>query len=151
MRSFAMIAFAVLTLSACSTTNDVAMPNFLNGHYYMAGDPTCKNARNITRTRIMCMTAEGQDTGWRDAMTPQQIQMWQFQQQQAMMAAQIQSQQIASMNAQIAQNNAQMQAHTAATLANASVYQPPQVMAIPSAGGNQVRCIGVGIYANCRY
>ncbi len=36
-------------------------------------------------------------------------------------------------------------------LNRASVYSPPTVQPIQTYGGNQVRCVGVGIYANCRW
>jgi hypothetical protein len=90
------------------------------------------------------MNRDGQDTGYRDAMTPQQIQMYQFQvmQQQAQMQQMQQS---------INYNNAVLAANTQATLNRASAYSPPVVQPIQSYGGNQVRCIGVGIYANCRW
>lgn len=136
---FISICFA---LAGCTTTS--AAPNFFNGQYYMAGDASCVRVRNISPTRIMCINSEGGETGYRDAMTPQQIQMYQFEamQQQAQMQQMQQS---------IDHNNAMMAANTQATLNRASVYSPPIVQPIQSYGGNQVRCIGVGIYANCRW
>lgn len=131
-----------LFLAGCATT--APAPNFLNGQYYMAGDASCVRMRNISPTRIMCANAQNQDTGYRDAMTPQQIQMYQFQvmQQQAQMQQMQQS---------IDYNNAVMAANTQATLNRASTYSPPAVQPLQTYGGNQIRCIGVGIYANCRW
>ncbi len=62
----------VLALSACA-----AKPNFYNGNYYMSGDSNCRYMRQIGSTRVMCMDAESNDTGYRDAMTDQQLQMYQ--------------------------------------------------------------------------
>lgn len=130
-----------LFLAGCTTA---AAPNFINGHYYMSGDTNCVRAGNIAPTRIACLNAEGKPTGYRDAMTPQQIQMYQFQATQQ----QMQSQQ---MQQSIDYNNAMMAANTQATLSRASIYSPATVQPIQTPGGNQVRCIGVGIYANCRW
>ncbi|QYA10845.1 hypothetical protein J5285_25810 (plasmid) [Agrobacterium larrymoorei] len=110
----------------------------------MAGDPACQSVVAVSRTRVNCLNANGQPTGYRDALTSQQLQMYQFQ----MMQAQMQQQQI---NQSIAQNNAMMAANTQATLNSMGSYSPPVVQPIQSPGGNQVRCIGVGIYANCRW
>lgn len=140
MRTLTFILI-ILVLSGCNTT---PAPNFLNGHYYLSGDANCVRARNIAPTRIACVNSEGKETGYRDAMTPQQIQMYQFQ----AMQQQTQSQQ---MQQSIDYNNAMMAANTQATLNRASVYSPPVVQPIQMPGGNQVRCIGVGIYANCRW
>jgi hypothetical protein len=140
MRIFAFLLVGII-LSGCATT---PAPNFMNGQYYMSGDADCVNARNISPTRISCLNAKGQDTGYRDAMTPQQIQMYQFQ----AMQQQMQSQQ---MQQSIDYNNAAMAANTQSTLNRAAVYSPPTVQPLQMPGGNQVRCIGVGIYANCRW
>lgn len=134
---------ALLALCGCSQT---AAPLFFNGQYYMAGDPSCRYIRPVSNTRVMCNDGKdgrGRNTGWRDAMTLQQIQMYQMQ----VMQNQMYEQQMAQ---SIAANNAAMAASTQATLANASVYQPPVVTPISRPGGDQIRCIGVGIYANCR-
>lgn len=141
MRILIFIA-ACLALAGCTTT--APAPNFMNGHYYMSGDVNCVGGRNVTPTRIACVNAQGKITGYRDAMTPQQIQMYQFQamQQQAQMQQMQQS---------IDYNNAVMAANTQATLNRASTYSPPIVQPIQTHGGNQIRCIGVGIYANCRW
>ena len=141
MRIIALIS-AGMILSACTT--GAPIPNFYNGHYYMSGDANCVRGTNVTPTRINCYNSKGEATGYRDAMTPQQIQMYQFQAMQQQMKAQ-------QMQQSIDYNNAMMAANTQATLNRASVYSPPTVQPIQTYGGNQVRCVGVGIYANCRW
>ena len=48
----------------------------------MGGDPACAKYKMLSGSRIMCMDENGKDTGYRDAMTSQQMQMYQFQEQQ---------------------------------------------------------------------
>ncbi|PYE38829.1 hypothetical protein DFI02_1358 [Rhizobium sp. PP-F2F-G20b] len=134
MKNIALLVMLGL-VSGCTAT---AAPNFVNGNYYMAGDANC--ARYVTgqRGQIACFNSKGQPTGSRFAMTNQQIQMYQFQVAQNQMAEQ---QAIANMQAQ----NAQM------TYTPMPTYTAPQVMPLSRPGGNQIRCLSVGIYANCRY
>tara|TARA_R110002096_G_scaffold123112_19_gene266548 strand:+ start:4503 stop:4787 length:285 start_codon:yes stop_codon:yes gene_type:complete len=94
----------------------------------------------------MCHNAAGKQTGYRDAMTAQQIQMWQFNQQLAQQRA------IAD-RAALAQ---QMQ-QTAASIRQSTpqyTFQPaPQVAPLYSPRRNAVSCISVsdGFYTHCRY
>ena len=67
----------IVILAGCAS----AMPNFHNGKYYMAGDSSCQQARQYTEDKIMCIDGNGKETGWREAMTDQQLQMWQHNQQ----------------------------------------------------------------------
>ena len=71
MRIFALICLVTL-LGGCAS----AMPNFFNGRYYMAGDSSCVRGRALSETRMMCINSDGQETGYRDAMTDQQLQMY---------------------------------------------------------------------------
>ena len=57
-----------------------AVPNLIDGKYYMAGDSGCTQGRKISDNRIMCVNSDGEDTGWRDAMTDQELQMYQHKQ-----------------------------------------------------------------------
>ncbi|WP_413479704.1 hypothetical protein [Vibrio hibernica] len=68
----------IVMLTGCAS----AMPNFYNGKYYMAGDSSCQRVRQYTEDKIMCIDGDGKETGWRQAMTDQQLQMWQHNQQQ---------------------------------------------------------------------
>lgn len=68
-----LILFSLLALTGCET----AAPNFINGHYYMAGDAACKNMTAYEPGRIMCADAKGKNTGWRTAMTDQELYVYQ--------------------------------------------------------------------------
>lgn len=91
-----LIAVLALFVSGCAST---AIPNLFNGSYYMAGDPACVNARALSSTRIMCSDKKGNETGYRDAMTIEQMQMYQMQVAQQ----QIQMQQISQSLQQVGQ------------------------------------------------
>lgn len=66
----------VLILSGCGG----ASPRALNGKYYMAGDSNCVRYRIISDSRVMCMDADGRETGYRNAMSDQELQMYRFNQ-----------------------------------------------------------------------
>lgn len=119
-------------LAGCASTSQY--PVFINGHYYMAGDKDC-HLHDVHKFQplIKCFTSDGKETGVRAAMTDQQLQMWQTQQV-------IQAQQIAATNQRLM---------TPAPMVQYPVMQTPTVTPLP--GSNQVRCIGTGIYTNCRY
>ena len=73
MKIFILMGLLAIGLSGCMS----ATPNYINGNYYLAGDSSCKAGRQISKTRIMCVNKKGQDTGYRDAMTDQQLYMYQ--------------------------------------------------------------------------
>lgn len=127
----------IALMSGCAS--DPA-PNYFNGGYYMAGDASCARMTAFGPSRILCRDSSGSVTGYRDAMTPQQIQMWQYNQAQ-------QSYQMQQLNQSMQQTNQSIQQST-------PQYQPytaPAVTPITQPGGNQVRCISTDIYTNCRY
>lgn len=140
MRVFVLLIFTAM-LSACATT---AAPNFFNGNYYMAGDDSCRKFRQISDRAIMCMDSQGRETGYREAMTPQQMQMYQAHQLNQQMQMQRLTQQLNQMG--------QSYQRSAETMYQQSQqYYPPAVQPITPPGGNQIRCINAGIYTNCRY
>lgn len=142
MRIAILLASAII-LTACNTSGPV--PNFYQGHYYLSGDAYCPGFRKVGPNKVDCVNAKGELTGVsRYAMTSQQLQMYQFE----VMQRQQRSQQ---MQQSIDYNNAVMSANTQATLNRASGYRAPVAQPMQMNGGNQVRCIGVGIYANCRW
>ena len=121
----ALIALFALIVSGCAST---AMPNFYNGNYYMAGDPSCVQMRALSSTRIMCVDKKGSDSGYRDAMTYEQMQMYQIQ----MTQQQIQMQQLNQSMQQVGQTfqNARQQ-----ITQQSQQYTPPQVQPITPQGG----------------
>ena len=68
--------FSIVALGGCTTT---AAPNLYAGQYYLAGDAACVSVTPISSTRVMCADKKGNQTGYRDAMTAQDLQMWQYQ------------------------------------------------------------------------
>lgn len=121
---YALVAFFALIISGCAST---AMPNFYNGNYYMAGDSNCVRMRPLSSTRIMCINKKGADTGYRDAMTSQQMQMYQVKtvQQQMYMQELNQSMQQAGQAFQNAGERITQQSQQ---------YTPPQVQPISPYG-----------------
>lgn len=69
-----LLMVLVVTLTGCAS----AAPNFYNGKYYMAGDSNCSRVRQHTEDTIMCINSKGEETGWREAMTDQQLEMWRY-------------------------------------------------------------------------
>lgn len=67
------VSIMATTVSGCAS---VATPNFYNGDYYMAGDDNCKRISVKAPYTIYCHTEDGTVTGYRRAMTQQQIDMY---------------------------------------------------------------------------
>lgn len=77
MKSITLWAMSILgVLLLFSGCAGRAIPNNIGGKYYMAGDDKCKKARRIADSRIMCINSDGKETGYRDAMTDQELQMY---------------------------------------------------------------------------
>ena len=116
------ILLGLMFLSACASE---PAPNFYNGRYYMAGDDTCVMLSALSDTRIMCYDKDGQEMGYRDAMTDQQLTMWNHQ--QAMAAQQFAAtreatrQSIRENNEAIAESSRQLSEQTR----NFTVTSPP--------------------------
>lgn len=73
LRSFSLIA--ILTFAGCA-----AKPNLVNGKYYMGGDSNCRKYRALSDDQIMCVNSDGQETGYRNAMSDQELQMYYYNQ-----------------------------------------------------------------------
>lgn len=63
----------VTIISGCASS---AKPNFYNGDYYMAGDENCARISVKALYTINCFKADGTPTGYRRAMTQQQLDMY---------------------------------------------------------------------------
>lgn len=116
MNNLSKIACLML-LTGCATA---PVPNFFNGQYYMAGDASCKAVRALSETRVMCIDKDGNETGYRDAMTVEQIAMWG--QQQA-----LQAQQASATRRSIRQNSQALAQQTKLTLQGVGQFTPPRV------------------------
>ncbi|MDD7970777.1 hypothetical protein [Roseinatronobacter alkalisoli] len=133
---------AAMALAGCAG-GMAAAPNFLNGNYYMAGDETCVQIQQIAPDRVMCHDKTGQATGYRQAMSMQQMQMY-IHHQQVQQAQMQQFTMELQQTAQAWQNAGQMGQPLPR-------YSAPSVAPVQMPYGRQVRCIGTGIYTNCRY
>ena len=131
---YILIAVAALILSACASS---AAPRYVNGNYYMVGDPTCVQGRQLSSTRIMCADKKGNDTGYRDAMTSQDLQMYQIQmaQEQQSMQELTQSMQQVGQTFQNAGEQIRQQSQS---------WTPPQVQPISPAGSGNTTYRQVG-------
>lgn len=76
-------------------------------------------------------------------MTPQQMQMFQYQQYNNQMQMQQLGQSLQQTSQSFQQTGQQFQQY--------QQYTPPAVAPITPPGGNQIRCISTDIYTNCRY
>ena len=65
-------AFVMVFLHGCAS----ASPYNYNGMYYMVGDSSCSQFRSRTSNTINCFDSDGNATGYRVAMTDQDIQMY---------------------------------------------------------------------------
>lgn len=131
---------SVLMLSGCA--HDAA-PNLFNGQYYMAGDPDCVQIRQLSEKRIMCTNKKGYDRGYRDAMTYEQMQMYQIN-------MQYQQAQMQQFNQQLQQTGQSFQNSGQQILQQSQQYTAPQVTPITPPSGYQTRCLINGNYVNCR-
>ena len=71
---------ATTIISGCAS---VATPSFYNGNYYMAGDESCARISVKALYTINCFKADGTPTGYRRAMTQQQLDMYMHNQDRA--------------------------------------------------------------------
>lgn len=113
---FVSVVSVVVLIAGCASS---AAPNYFNGNYYLAGDRDCVRVEQLSSTRVMCMDKKGNFTGNRDAMTPQQIQMYQMQALHQQMQLQQLTQQL-QQTGQAFQNSAQQ------TLQQSQQYTAPQ-------------------------
>lgn len=84
----------VAALAGCATQ---ARPQLYQGGYYMTGDAACVQGRLAYPGRIECMDKHRNSTGYRDALTPKQLQMYQLQTVQHQLAQQELNQQLRQM------------------------------------------------------
>lgn len=68
-----LIVACILMLTGCARS---ASPVLYNGKYYMAGDESCALIRELSDSSVMCMDENQNDTGYRNAMTAFELQMY---------------------------------------------------------------------------
>ncbi len=69
----------IILMQGCAS----ASPYRYNGKYYMVGDSSCDRFSRRTSNTINCFDSDGNPTGYREAMTDQDIQMYNARQAQA--------------------------------------------------------------------
>jgi hypothetical protein len=77
MRKLTAVWLAIF-LGGCATGS----LKLIEGKYYWGGDSNCVRYRILSESRIMCENKDGIETGYRDAYTDQQLQMYMHEQQQ---------------------------------------------------------------------
>lgn len=120
MRYGIVIATSLL-LTACYS----AVPTFYNGQYYVVGDKSCVRFRAASNANIVCLDKKGNETGYRRAMTEQEI--YDYQRKMAQVGALNQSMQDLGNSANNWSNYYQHQAQS---------YTPPQVQPVQSNNSN---------------
>ena len=78
MQKFILLGLSIFIVGCSSAP----FPRLINGSYYMGGGESCQKY-NVSGNRIQCMDENGTVTGYRSPMTNQELQMYQFQEQQA--------------------------------------------------------------------
>ena len=68
----------LLGLSSCGVTPG---PTLFQGNYYWTGDSSCESSSYRTDTSINCYNSDKEPTGYRNAMTNQEMQAYRYEQQ----------------------------------------------------------------------
>lgn len=131
---------AALLVSACASG---PAPNFVNGRYFYAGDQNCKRMSDLGDGRIMCYDKKGNQTGWRSAMTGQDMQMYQMRQAQ-------QAQEMADLSRQIDETGQSITGNLNALTNQYRSYTPPAVEPIGQPR-RTFTCVKAGVVTQCRY
>ena len=101
---YILITFFTILLAGCANP---ATPQLFNGHYYMTGDENCVRFRALSPTSIMCLDEASNVTGYRNAMTNQDMQMYQIRLANQQLQMQQLNQSLQQLNQQIQTNNQQ--------------------------------------------
>ena len=133
MKRVIIISALSMSLVGCSRQ---AMPNYINGDYYMAGDDQCRSYMALPPGQIMCRDADGMTTEIRNAMTNGDMQMYQNQQITQQM-------QMAQLNQQLHQTGQSFQNAGQQIQNQNQSYLAPQVQSY-STGSNPVLYNRVG-------
>ena len=68
------ISISILFLFTNCSTKPKTQP--FNGKYYMLEDSNCRSFKSMKNDRVMCYDAHGKPTGWRKALSNQELQMY---------------------------------------------------------------------------
>lgn len=128
MKTWIAGLFVMAMLTGCATAPS---PREFNGSYYMMGDSNCVLAYPLSPTRIMCGDKHKNQTGYREALSLEQLQMYQLQQAAA-------RQERAELNESLRQTS-QMLQQASQPLPS---YSSPQVQGIPTQGTTTYNQVG---------
>lgn len=73
MKKLFLVPLSIL-IFGCAATKPA--PNYINGYYYMAGDAQCAKAKVVAYKKIVCADKNGNETGYRYAMSKEDVQLW---------------------------------------------------------------------------
>ena len=104
-----LVLFSTL-IAGCSTPG----PQLLRGSYYWTGDSSCESSSYRTDTSINCYNSDEEATGYRNAMTNQEMQAYKYEQQRK-------QQEISQAIKQFSEGLAELNRKTT----NAYSYKPP--------------------------
>lgn len=142
--TFSLVGLVGLIAIGCSAR--YAQPTFYKGYYYMAGDESCVSMREMWPGRIMCLDKNHMETGWRDAMTDQQLMMYQAQVQQRNQEI-LQTLQLLS---QLQQAGESMREAGMRMLEQSRQFQTPYVAPLAPPQNSRTHCVMVGNQLICQ-
>ena len=132
------VAVWAIFLSGCTSASAA---NYINGNYFMSGDVACKKYKPVSSTRIMCANSKGNITGYRDAMTSSQLQMY-------LSERTYQKEQVNELTKQL-QETSDSFSRTTQAIQQTPTYTAPQATD-PRQPDKSIKCLKAGIYVNCR-
>ena len=77
LKKIGMLVLFSTLIAGCSTPG----PQLLRGFYYWTGDSSCESSSYRTDTSINCYNSDEEATGYRNAMTNQEMQAYRYEQQ----------------------------------------------------------------------
>ena len=131
----ATFSAGILMTSGCSSDPPPELAS--NGNYFMVGGASCEKYRPVSQTTIECADANGNSTGYRNAMTQADMQMYTYQRQQA-------QQQLQALN----QSSMQMQQNAYQMLQSVQQNQP-QYPILPIRTHTNTNCLDLGTMISC--
>ena len=123
MRKYKLISLVAITVVSFTGCTKYAQPNFEYGHYFMSGDDNCRYTSRMSDTRVMCYNADKEKMGYRDAMTDQQLSMYQHNQQISQQKSQQLLNSLDSLNKSLQHTNDQMNYNNQQMMNRNNVYK----------------------------
>ena len=141
----------IVFLSIVGCSSYVATPRYINGGYYMAGDSSCVAYRPLSASSIMCVDTEGKDTGYRTAMTNQDLQMYQARVMADNLAALQMQQNMQNFNQNMQQNIQNMNYFNQQMSNQIQQNTNNLQMQMMNNSRRNMNCLHTGMIMNCTY